>query len=344
MLILFLIFTSTLWLLTDDDRTVLTVFHAGSLAIPFEELEKRFEELHPDVDVRREVSGSAAAVRKLTELDRSADIVATADHSLIGSMMMENDPKLADWYIQFAKNQMILAYTDRSRYRDNIDQDNWFDVLLRTDVRFGFSNPNDDPCGYRALMVIQLAGLHYNRTYLFDELIEKNTGVVCSEKDGSYSIIVPETPEIDPDTDKIMMRSAAVGLISALELGEMDYLFIYRSVAYQHRESGVEFLELPEAVDLSSADHADLYGRVELIQASGNEVRAKPIVYGITIPSTVKKMDLALDFVEMLLGTTGRQIFNDNGQPPLVPAVASDNDGIPGALKRYVRSNSTSGT
>ena len=77
-----------------QDITVLKIFHAGSLSVPFEELEAKFEELHPDVDVQREPAGSAKCVRKITELDSQADILASADYNLIPKMMM---PDFAEW-------------------------------------------------------------------------------------------------------------------------------------------------------------------------------------------------------------------------------------------------------
>ena len=166
------------------------------------------------------------------------------------------------------------------------------------------------------------------------------TGAVypaLSTTTGNYTITVPESPDIDPDTNKIMMRSAEVDLMSALELGEIDYLFIYRSVAYQHRDAGVSFMEFREEIDLSSVAQADFYGRVKLVQASGNEVKAKPIVYGITIPATVKNREMAEDFIELLLSSTGQEIFNKKGQPPIVPAVASDTDMLPEKLKNMLQ-------
>ena len=120
----------------------LTVLHAGSLKIPFAELEAKFEAEHPGIDVQCEAAGSAATIKKVTELNKEADVVASADYSLIPSMMY---PEYADWYAQFARNQIVLAYTDDSTYADEIDGENWYEVLRRDDVRFGFSNPNDEP-------------------------------------------------------------------------------------------------------------------------------------------------------------------------------------------------------
>jgi hypothetical protein len=38
----------------------------------------------------------------------------------------------------------------------------------------------------------------------------------------------------------------------------------------------------------------------------------------------------------MLLGEIGREIFNDNGQPPIIPARVSDINKIPDELKNLV--------
>ncbi|MFP4545237.1 MAG: substrate-binding domain-containing protein, partial [Methanomassiliicoccales archaeon] len=74
-------------------------------------MEKRFEEDHPGVDVRREAAGSVATVRKVTDQGKEPDVVGLADYSLIPDMMYE---EYADWTVQFAKNRMTLAYTDQS--------------------------------------------------------------------------------------------------------------------------------------------------------------------------------------------------------------------------------------
>ena len=65
-------------------------------------------------------------------------------------------------------------------------------------------------------------------------------------------------------------------------------------------------------------------------------IEGKPIVYGITIPNNAQQPDLAVEFVELLLSEEGQSIFLDNGQPPIVPAVASDIDAVPEGLKIYL--------
>lgn len=318
--------------------TVLKVFHAGSLVGPFEELEELLERLHPDVDVQCEPAGSVDTIRKVTELGKRADVVASADYSIIDAMMIDDGPRHADWNIRFARNQLVIAYTSHSKYKDEITESNWFEIFERDNVIYGFSNPNADPCGYRTVMMFQLAELHYNVSGLFEGLIEAHTDIALVESNGTYVAKAPE--DISPD-GKLMIRPKEVDLMALLEVGALDYLIIYRSVAYQHRSSGVRFVELPPQIDLSSVEYADTYDRVKLEQLSditghGQIVTAKPIVYGITVPSNAVHRNLALEFVELVVTADGRDILIKFGMPPLVPAVTDDTAEVPDALKTYV--------
>lgn len=89
------------------------IFHAGSLTVPFAEVEKRFEALHPDIDVLREAGGSTKMARMISELGKPADIMASADYTVIDKGLI---PAHADWNLLFASNQLVLCYTDRKKF------------------------------------------------------------------------------------------------------------------------------------------------------------------------------------------------------------------------------------
>lgn len=323
--------TMLLGCLGGDDTQVLYVYHAGSLSIPFEELESIFEESHPHVDVRREPAGSVATIRKVTDQGKEPDVVGVADYSLIPDMMYDD---YASWTVKFARNRMIIAYTDHSLYKDEINSTNWYEIFMRDGVKYGFSNPNDDPCGYRSQMVTLLAEDHYQNDSIFDDLIEAHSAITA---DG-YNITVPETSQLNIDVSKIMVRSAEVDLMSALEVGEIDYLYIYQSVASQHE--GVDYIQLPEAIDLSSTDYVEEYAKVTLTRGSGDVVIGKPIVYGVTIPATVQNMELAIEFVTLLLTQEGQDVMESMGQPPIVPPKADNIGVMPSALQPLVQPDS----
>nr|QNO41261.1 putative solute-binding protein [Methanosarcinales archaeon ANME-2c ERB4]QNO41688.1 putative solute-binding protein [Methanosarcinales archaeon ANME-2c ERB4] len=296
----------------------LTVLHAGSLTVPFAKLEEVFEAKHPDIDVQCEAAGSAKTIKKVTELHKEADVVASADYSLIPGMMY---PEYANWYAQFAKNQIVLAYSDKSKYADEINASNWYEILRRDDVRFGFSNPNDDPCGYRSQMVIQLAEAHYGDDMVYEDLIEANSdmSMTYGDANGTYVLYLPESESINPSA-KLMIRSMEMELIAGLDAQEIDYYFIYRSVAKQHDQL---FVELPQVIDLSSVSYTDTYKTVQVVQANGNVVTGKPVVYGITVPKNAPSPGMGLEFVKLVISSEGQQIFTDLGQPPITPAIGS---------------------
>ena len=127
--------------------TPLRVFHADSLARPFQQMEQAFEREHPGVDVQRESYGSAVAIRQVTELGRPADLIASADYLLIDHMMIAGG-QAADWDVLFARNAIVIAWLDPQKA---LTAENWADVLARDETRVGMSDPNQDPAGYRTL-------------------------------------------------------------------------------------------------------------------------------------------------------------------------------------------------
>ncbi|MGC9316832.1 MAG: tungstate ABC transporter substrate-binding protein WtpA [Armatimonadota bacterium] len=284
-----------------DPAGTLTIFHAASLARPFEDMEKVLEEEIAGLDVVRESSSSRVACRKVTELARRADVIATADYLLLRDMLV---PEHADWYIAFARNRVVIAYSDHSKYQTEINADNWYDILLRDDVEYGYAEPDQAPVGYRTLLLWKLADMHYADQLgdrdLFEEL-----------KAGA-----PES-NIRPHCNELIPLVQSLGL---------DYIFQYQSVALQHN---LQFLKLPPEIDLSSEKHRDLYSQVsvELSGSTRGETMTRtgaPIVYGITIPSDAENHTAAVRFLSFLLSEQGQQTMQDNFQEPIAPALTPD--------------------
>src|SRR5688572_18510833 len=89
----------------------LVVFNAGSLAKPFNDLLQSFRRRHPEVRTAQENSGSLEAARKITELGKIPDVIGVADYGVISKVLI---PEHASWYATFARNAMVLIYTDES--------------------------------------------------------------------------------------------------------------------------------------------------------------------------------------------------------------------------------------
>ncbi len=276
-----------------EPKGTLVMFHAGSLTMPFETMEKEFEALYPGVDLQREASGSQAAARKITDLHKPCDIMASADFKVIDKLLI---PKYADWNIRFATNQLVLCYTDKSRYANEVNATNWYDILQRKDVIWGHSDPNLDPCGYRALMVLQLAEKYYGKPGLNDRMLANR-------------------PQAN-------VRPKSVELVSLLQTGNMDYAWEYLSVAVQH---GLKFVTLPDEINLGNYMHDKFYSQA-VVKVTGKkpgeymEMKGASVTYGVTLVKDAPNREAAVAFLKYLLDPDGGlKILKDQGQPPFVP-------------------------
>jgi molybdate/tungstate transport system substrate-binding protein len=291
----------------------LVMFHAGSLTVPFATMEKVFEAKYPGVDLQREPSGSSKAARKVSDLKKPCDIMASADYKVIDKLLI---PQYADWNIRFATNQLVLCYTDKSKYAGEVTADNWYNILARKGVVWGHSDPNLDPCGYRSLMVLQLAETYYKQPGLYDKLIANR-------------------PIVN-------IRPKSVELVSLLQSGNMDYAWEYLSVAVQH---GLKFVILPDQINLGNYKYDTLYAGA-VVRVTGKkpgtfmDIKGKSCTYGVTLIKDAPNKEAAVAFLTYMLDPAGGlKVLKDMGQPPFVPCRVPTEKmkvSLPEELKRLV--------
>jgi molybdate/tungstate transport system substrate-binding protein len=285
------------------------VFHAGSLSVPFLAMEKAFEQKYQEYDVIRESAGSRATARKITDIKKPADVMASAAYKVIDNLLI---PKYAKFNIQFATNEMALAYTPNSNYSNIIDKNNWVDILLKDDVKIGHSNPNLDPCGYRTMLVTKLAEKFYNKKGLFENLF----GYGNEYKNG------------EENRKKVIVRPKETDLLGLLEANVYDYLYIYKSVAQQHN---LKYIELPEEINLKNKKHKEFYEKVSFnitgkTPESFITKNGAAMIYGITIIQNEKEnlprnKDGAIKFVNFVISNEGQTIMKKNGQGTITPVI-----------------------
>jgi molybdate/tungstate transport system substrate-binding protein len=266
----------------------LIVFNAGSLAKPFDDLLDAFTARHPKVQPAQENSGSLEAARKLTDLGKIPDVLGVADYGVIAKLLI---PRYADWYATFARNAMVLIYTEQSLAAKEINGQNWWQILLRPEVRAGHSDPALDPNGYRTLMVFQLAEKFYRRPGL--------------------------AARLDSAFPPKYVRPKEADLTALVQAGELDYSWSYATIA---RTAGLPYVELPPEINLSDPNLAEWYAQasVRLPGASragkdSVEFRGEPIVYAMTIPKAAPHPRAAAAFVRFVLSPAGQAILQANG-------------------------------
>lgn len=279
---------------TTNDKQTLTIFYAGSLSMPMKAIADSFKTENPGVQFHLEAAGSVECARKITELNRPADIMASADYKIIDQLLI---PDHADFNILFAGNEMALVHTSKSKYANEINQENWYQILQKPEVHFGRSDPNADPCGYRTLLTLQLAEMFYN---------QPNLAKTIEAKDNRF------------------IRPKEVDLIALLETGAIDYIFLYRSVAVQH---DLLYLSLPTQINLGNPKYEEVYKQASVTirgSAPGDSLTivGEPMVYGITIPKNAPNKELAKKFLDYYTHKDkGLKIIESMGMPLVWPLV-----------------------
>ena len=252
----------------------MVVYVAASLAQPMRAVADSFTR-RSGATVLMESGGSLEHARKVTELHRVPDVLALADHEVFPQLLM---PAHVESYRQFARNRMIVAYTPRSRFANDVTAANWREVLQRPGVEVGRPDPDRAPAGYRTLLVLRLAEAYYRDPGLATRILARS-----------------------PPRN---MRGNAAELAGLLELRELDYIFEYESLARSH---GFRYVTLPREIDLGDPSLAGQYSRAT-VRVAGRTPRdsvtftGAPLLYGVAVPRDAPHPAAGRRFVDFLLG------------------------------------------
>jgi molybdate/tungstate transport system substrate-binding protein len=258
------------------------VYLAASLTKPLQAALDTFASRN-NVVVERESGASLEHARKLTDLGRAPDVLALADPEVFPQLLM---PAHVSWYAEFARNRMIIGYTDRSRHAAEIDSTNWPRILSEKGVEVGRPDPNTAPAGYRTLLTLQLAESYYHQPRLAQRILGNA-----------------------PPTN---MRPNAAELAALLQTGELDYIFDYESVAAAY---GFHALHLPAAIDLGDPARGAEYQRARIrVKGKGNDTVTfigAPILYALSVPIHAPHAAAAERLAAFLLSADGRRMMHD---------------------------------
>lgn len=288
------------------EKSQLIIFHAGSLSNPMKEIIAGYHEVHPEVEVLTEIGGSVECARKITELNKPCDVFVSADYKVVENLLI---PKYASWNISFASNEMVIAFRKNSAFSSQINPDNWVTILADKKLRIGRSDPNSDPCGYRTVLLTQLAEQYYHKPGLSKRLL------LNSKRD---------------------IRPKEVDLLALLETGNVDYLYIYKSIAIQHN---LKYISLPPEINLSNPDFDSLYAKASMTingSAPGETKvqKGEAMQYSITMPLNGKNKLLAENFVAYFLSKDqGLNVIHKHGQQLFAPLKIQGYETLPPSIK-----------
>ncbi len=189
------------------------------------------------------------------------------------------------WAVAFATDQMGIAYSNATRQNPQamavIDSFNtavsanstaaWYNFynnLTSGRVKVGISNPNTDPAGYRAWIVLEAAGhIYANDTNHFINRLISNGGNFTG--------------------------ASAADLIAPMQAGQLQFLFIYKSDIVSEQ---LNLFQLPLGVNLGSGAYNPFYSQFTYTITSGVQ-KGGAITLWITVPSTSNDKHGSLQFV-----------------------------------------------
>ncbi len=257
--------------------------------------------------------GSLVGVRLIKEGLRYPDVFQSADpqvneNELLGPL---ND-NFIDWYLTFAANEMVIIYHPESKFADDFDlasqgRVKWYDVLAAPGFRFGRTDPDLDPKGYRTVFVMQLAEKFYGDS----TIVERVLGNIRGPR------------QIFRETE----------LLARLESGQIDAVSGYKNEAM---ERNFPFLVLPEAVNLSSNEFSEYYGGALYESKHSGSFYGSPIVFTISILRAAHNMEGAVAFVSFILSEEGQQLLQRQGFGRSKILVGGIESKVPPALRKYI--------
>lgn len=271
-----------------DSKKALRIIHAGALQRVVENCLELLIKQNSGLIVETTGVGSREGAKRLLAGEKY-DIIALADQALFAELLV---PDLVEHYFVFAADQLVIGYDRSSKGSKEITPENWVDTLLKPQIRFARSDHHLDPCGYRALMVWQLAEKYYDSPGLYS-----NMEASCIP----YSIY-----------------PKSLDLAAALFKGKVDYAFLYSSEA---KQLGLPYIVLPSKINLSNPAYVNFYDQASVTVESKTQgknviIHGKPIEFAIGLAKDSQYPELAQSFVDLLTGPEGSLILEECGLIP----------------------------
>ncbi|RLN37452.1 hypothetical protein BBJ28_00024780, partial [Nothophytophthora sp. Chile5] len=177
------------------------------------------------------------------------------------------------------------------------------------DMKLGRTDPDADPKGYRTVMAVELAETYYNTSGLVSAILGNAT-----------------------NRDQIFTEENLETYVAA---GDLDLGFFYQVEVGSL--SGVEFLSLPEEIDMSNPSLNDEYATASYTNsATGTVYNGSAAVYTVAILNNATHMEEATEFVTYLLSAAGQKILADQGMQVASLTAYGETSAIPATISTYL--------
>ena len=258
-------------------------------------------------------AGSTALANQIKGKLIQPDVFISASAGAYKPLMGAANGNTVAWYMSFAATQMVIGYSPHSQFAAQLQAaahgtTPWYTVLETPGLRLGRTDPALDPKGVNTLYTMRLAEIYYQQPGLSQTILGAPNNAA----------------QIFPEEE----------LVARLSAGQLDAGFFYLN---EVKDAGLPYITLPAQINLGDPTQANYYVQASYTDAKGVVSTARPILYSITIPSTVKNEAGAVAFAQYLLGDKGRGLLTADGILPITIIFAGDAGKVPAGLAQYAQ-------
>ncbi|MGB6162034.1 MAG: extracellular solute-binding protein [Pseudonocardiaceae bacterium] len=260
-----------------------------------------------------EGKGTIALANLIKAKVRQPDVFLSADVAVNKTLQGPANGDYVRWWVPFDATEMVIAWSPRSRFAADFQaakdgKRSFESVLTQPGLRFGRADPELGPKGYRTMFIFDLDAKRIGDPTLPRKILGGP---------GDSSHVFPEEQ-----------------MVARLQAGEFDAGAFYK---FEPVEAGLPYLSLPKEINLGDVTLATQYATATYTTKKGTTYTGAPVIYTVTIPSTVRNPGGAQAFVRYLLGPNGQAMLVAQGLNATEPVVAGDPAAVPPALRPLVK-------
>jgi len=236
--------------------------------------------------------GAYGMARLLASKKITADVFVSITP---GPMQILKDAGLIDDAVPVASTSMVVAYSPKGKFAQQFAQAkgtdaSWLKVLATPGIKFGRTDPINDPKGQNIIFTLLLAEKYYKEPGIADKIL------------GGYQN--PAQTHLEG------------GLLARLESGQVDAAAGYESEVIS---AHLPYVALPDEINLSNPDMAkQWYDTVSFSvkDSTGKDkvLHTQPLVYYAAVLKNAPHGAAAgKAFVDFMLSQPGQALFKQNG-------------------------------
>lgn len=304
-----------------SSSTPLILYSADAYVAEASTLESAFQNNSGIQMVPPKSGGSLTLGQEIAQGDPVSVFLSVSKSAVSSSVL---NTAFSGWAISFEADQMAITYSNATTqdsagasvidsYQTALATNTtraWFDFfsnMTSGSVKVGISNPNSDPAGYRAWLVLEAAG------YLYDN---NNTSYFVNRMIGNHGNIT---------------AASAADLVAPLQEGNIQFLFVYKSAGVAQK---LNVLQLPSQINLGSPAYSSFYSQFAYTMSSGVQ-KGGLIALFITVPKDSTDAADSLSFVTYVV-KNGALLLSQYGLQSISPAQLYNDSAVPQQIQQLI--------